>query len=102
MKFKIIVCGLDSSGSGQDTFVGSCEHGNETLGSIKGWELLDYLDVNELLKENFALWLWLVLSRHIRLKRLRTPTKNMPGHLFSGPEHPNTKPECERLNRNIH
>jgi hypothetical protein len=28
-------CGLDSSGSGYGTVVGSCEHGNEPSGSIK-------------------------------------------------------------------
>jgi len=34
-------CGLDSSGSGWGTLVGSCEHGNESLGSIKGREFPD-------------------------------------------------------------
>jgi hypothetical protein len=29
-------CGLDSSGSGQDTVAGSCEHGNEPSDSLKG------------------------------------------------------------------
>jgi len=29
-------CGLDSYGSGQGPVAGSCEHGNELLGSIKG------------------------------------------------------------------
>jgi hypothetical protein len=33
-------CGLDSSGSGQGPVAGSCEHGNEPLGSIKGEEFL--------------------------------------------------------------
>jgi hypothetical protein len=33
-------CGLDSSGSGYGPVVGSCEHGNEPLGSIKGGEFL--------------------------------------------------------------
>jgi hypothetical protein len=27
-------CGLDASGSGEGLVVGSCEHDNETLGSI--------------------------------------------------------------------
>jgi len=34
-------CGLDSSGSGQGTVVGSCEHSNEHSGSIKHGEFLD-------------------------------------------------------------
>jgi len=29
-------CGLDASGSGQGPVAGSCEHGDESLGSIKG------------------------------------------------------------------
>jgi hypothetical protein len=37
-------CGLDSSGSGCGPVAGSCEHGNETLRSIKGGEFLDYLN----------------------------------------------------------
>jgi hypothetical protein len=36
-------CGLDASGSGQGAMVGSCEHGNEPLGSIKGRELTDLM-----------------------------------------------------------
>jgi hypothetical protein len=31
-------CGLDSFGSGEELVVGSCEHGNQPLGSIKGRE----------------------------------------------------------------
>jgi hypothetical protein len=34
-------CGLDTSGSGQGPVVGSCEHINEHLCSIKGGEFLD-------------------------------------------------------------
>jgi len=34
-------CGLDASGSGQETVAGSCEHSNEPSGSIKGGEFLD-------------------------------------------------------------
>jgi hypothetical protein len=33
--------GLDASGSGQGAVVGSCEHGNEPSGSIKGGEFFD-------------------------------------------------------------
>jgi hypothetical protein len=32
--------GLDSSSSGQRPVAGSCEHGNEPLGSITGGEFL--------------------------------------------------------------
>jgi hypothetical protein len=35
--------GLDGSGSGQGPVEGSCEHGNEPLGSIKCWEVLEWL-----------------------------------------------------------
>jgi len=33
--------GLDSSGSGQGLVAGSCEYGDEPLGSIKDREFLD-------------------------------------------------------------
>jgi hypothetical protein len=33
--------GLDRSGPGQGPVEGSCEHGNETSGSIKCWEVLE-------------------------------------------------------------
>jgi hypothetical protein len=33
--------GLDSSGSGQGPVAGSCAHGNEPTGSIKGGQFLD-------------------------------------------------------------
>jgi hypothetical protein len=46
------VCGLDSSGSGP--VMGSCEHGNEPLGSIKGEEF-DWVSDYQLLKEDSAL-----------------------------------------------
>jgi hypothetical protein len=34
-------CGLDSSDSGQEPVVGSCEHGNKLSDTIKGWEFID-------------------------------------------------------------
>jgi hypothetical protein len=34
-------CGLDSSGPEWGPVVGSCEHGSEPSGSIKGGEFLD-------------------------------------------------------------
>jgi hypothetical protein len=34
-------CGLYSSGSGHGPGAGSCEHGNETSGSIKGRNCVD-------------------------------------------------------------
>jgi len=37
---------LGSSDSGQGLVAGSCEHGNEPLGSIKGGEFLDSLSVS--------------------------------------------------------
>jgi hypothetical protein len=36
-------CGLDSSGSGYGPTEGSCENGNEHLGSIKGGKLLMHI-----------------------------------------------------------
>jgi len=41
MDLQKIGCGMDSSGSGQGPVVGSCEHSNEPLGSIKGREYPD-------------------------------------------------------------
>jgi hypothetical protein len=40
---KVLVgrCGLDASGSGQKSVAGSCEHGSEPSGYIKGREFLD-------------------------------------------------------------
>jgi len=38
---RVGYCGLDSSGSGQGPAAGSCQHGNEPSGSIKGKEFLD-------------------------------------------------------------
>jgi hypothetical protein len=49
-------CGLDSSGSGQRPMAGSCEHGYELTGSIKGGRFLDQLNNYQLLKEDFAPW----------------------------------------------
>jgi len=34
-------CGVDASGSGKGIVAGSCEHGNEPSGSIKGGGLFD-------------------------------------------------------------
>jgi len=38
-----MVCRLDSSDSEQGYVSDSCEHGNETSGSIKGGKFLDYM-----------------------------------------------------------
>jgi hypothetical protein len=35
--------GLDSSVSGQEPVEGCCEHGNEPSGSVKCWEILEWL-----------------------------------------------------------
>jgi hypothetical protein len=34
-------CGDALSGSGRGPVAESCEHGNESSGSIKGWDFLD-------------------------------------------------------------
>jgi hypothetical protein len=36
---RLEICGLDSCSSGKESVAGSCEHVNETSGSIKGWEV---------------------------------------------------------------
>jgi hypothetical protein len=42
--------------------VGSCEHGNETSGIISDGEFLDQLKDCQLLKEDSALWSYLVCA----------------------------------------
>jgi hypothetical protein len=47
-------CGLDSYGSGQGPVEGSCEHGTEPSGSIKCWEVIEWLHNWRLLKMGSA------------------------------------------------
>jgi hypothetical protein len=46
--------GLDRSGSGSRPVEGSCEGGNEPSGSIKRWEVLEWLHNWQLLKKASA------------------------------------------------
>jgi hypothetical protein len=46
--------GLDSYGSGYGPVEGSCEHGIEPSGSIKCWEVLEWLHNWRLLKKGSA------------------------------------------------
>jgi hypothetical protein len=46
--------GLNRSGSGKGPVDGSCEHGNESSGSMKCWEILEYLSDWRLLKKDSA------------------------------------------------
>jgi hypothetical protein len=46
--------GLESSCSGEGLVEGSCEHGNEPSGSIKRWEILEWLHNWRLLKKGLA------------------------------------------------
>jgi hypothetical protein len=46
--------GLDRSGSGWGPVEGSCEHGNEPMGSINYWEVLEWLQNWQLLKKGSA------------------------------------------------
>ena len=46
--------GLDSSGSGKGLVEDSCEHGNKPSGSIKYWEVLEWLSSWQLLKKGSA------------------------------------------------
>jgi len=41
---------------GETGWVGSCEHGNEPSGSIKGGGFIDYLSNCQLLKKDSAAW----------------------------------------------
>jgi hypothetical protein len=41
---------------------GSCEHGNESSGSINGGEFPDQLRDYQLLKKDIALWNWLLIT----------------------------------------
>jgi len=49
-------CGLDISGSGSGSMAGSRDNGNESLGSVKGGEILDWLSDCKLLKKDSAPW----------------------------------------------
>jgi hypothetical protein len=42
---KVVVCGLDSSGSGKRPVAGFCQHTNEPSSSINGEKFLDQLIV---------------------------------------------------------
>jgi len=56
---------MDKSGSGQEPEAGSCEHGNETSGYMKGKELFDQPSDHQLLEKDFALWrLVLIVCRN--------------------------------------
>jgi hypothetical protein len=48
-------CGLESSDSGRNPVVVSCEHGNEPLGGKFLHQTRDYLPVND-----SATWTWLL------------------------------------------
>ena len=48
--------GLDRAGSGQGQVAGTCEYGNELLGSIKCGEFLDQLRTGQLVKNDSAAW----------------------------------------------
>jgi hypothetical protein len=43
MDLRVWWYGLNSSVSGQKQVEGSCEHGNKPSGSIKCWEILEWL-----------------------------------------------------------
>jgi hypothetical protein len=53
-------CGLDSFGSRYGLVAGSCEHGDEPSGHIKGVEFLDQLSDCWLLEKDSARWSYLV------------------------------------------
>ena len=48
--------GLDRAGSGQGQVARTCEYGNETSGSVKCGEFLDWLKTGQLLKKDSAPW----------------------------------------------
>ena len=43
--------GLDRAGSGQGQVAGTCESGNDSSGSVKSEEFLDWLQSGQLLKK---------------------------------------------------
>jgi len=43
---------MDSSGSGQEPVMDSCEHGNETVDSIKGVRFCDKLSYYQFIKDS--------------------------------------------------
>jgi hypothetical protein len=47
---RIRICGLDYFLSESESMAGSCEHGNEYSGYMKGWEILNKLSTYLLLK----------------------------------------------------
>jgi hypothetical protein len=47
---------MDSSGPGQGSVAGSCEHVNENCSSIKGRKFLDRLNDYYFLKKDSAVW----------------------------------------------
>jgi hypothetical protein len=47
-------CGLDQSGLEYRPVEGYCEHSDEPLGSIKCWEVLEWLHNWQLLKKSSA------------------------------------------------
>jgi len=50
------VYGLDRTGSGLGQLGGTCECGNETSGSIKFGEFLDWLKTGYFLKKDCPVW----------------------------------------------
>jgi hypothetical protein len=67
--------GLDSSGSGWGTVDGSCEHGSEPSGSIKCWEILEWLSDCWFLKDS-APWSWLWITNVSALATICIHSKN--------------------------
>ena len=59
MDLQEIVCeyGMDGACSGQRQMADACECGNELSGYVKYAELLDQLQVGQLLKNDFAVWI---------------------------------------------
>jgi hypothetical protein len=49
-------CGLDSSGLGQGSVAGSCEHGNEPSDFMKCWKFLEWLCECWLLNKDSVPW----------------------------------------------
>jgi hypothetical protein len=52
--------GLDETGLGQGRMAGSCEHGNEPSGAIKGEKFRGQHSDYHLLQKDYTLWRWLV------------------------------------------
>jgi hypothetical protein len=61
---SVVSYGLDLFGFGYIPVEGSCEHGNEPSGSLKFWDILQWLRDWQFLNKNSAPWSYWIPLRH--------------------------------------